>query len=140
LTSLTSRTGGQYVYVTDAATLTALYQQTSTTFQSEYAVTYVSPFPLRDGVNRNLTVSLTTGVVPAVESKYNPGGVLPEVTTGRSWTLFFAILLGLLALLVLPLLISFGANALAGMRKKGGGQSVSTGRTPQPARGRIKFK
>jgi hypothetical protein len=51
LQSLTSRTGGQYAYVTDAATLTALYQQTGKAYQSEYAVTFVSPFTLRDGVN-----------------------------------------------------------------------------------------
>jgi hypothetical protein len=100
LKSLTGRTGGQYAYVTDAATLTNLYQQYGQSFQSEYAITYVTPSTTRDGVNRGLTVSLSTAGVSA-EGKYNPGGVLPEVTS-VNWTLFAAIGLGLLVLLFVP--------------------------------------
>jgi VWFA-related protein len=136
LQSLTGRTGGQYVYVTDAASLSAIYQQTGEAYQSEYAVTYVSPSTLRDGVNRSLTVALT-GAPAVAEETYNPGGVLPEIATG-SWPLFFWIRLGLLVLLFVPLLFNLGANALGGLRNRSGGSSM--GRTPQPAKGRIKLK
>ena len=43
LRSLTSQTGGQYAYASDAAALAALYQQFGQALQSEYAVTYVTP-------------------------------------------------------------------------------------------------
>lgn len=135
LNSLTSRTGGQYVYVTDSATLTALYQQTGKAYQSEYAVTYVSPFTLRDGVNRNLSVSLT-GAPAVAKGTYNPGGVLPEVTAS-SLPLFLSILAGLLILLFLPGLIG-GVSNLAGGRKPGSGFGL--GKQPKPASGRIKLK
>jgi Ca-activated chloride channel homolog len=136
LQSLTGSTGGQYVYVTDAASLSAIYQQTGEAYQSEYAVTYVSPSALRDGVNRNLTVALT-GAPAVAEEKYNPGGVLPEIASG-SWPLFFWILLGLVVLLFVPLLFNLGANALGGWKNRSGGSSL--GRTPQAAKGRIKLK
>lgn len=136
LQSLTSRTGGQYAYVTDAATLTALYQQTGKAYQSEYAVTYVSPFTLRDGVNRNLSVALT-GASTVAEGTYNPGGVLPEVTTS-SLPLFLSILAGLLALLFLPGLIG-GISNLAGGRKPGSGFGLGK-QSAKPASGRIKLK
>jgi hypothetical protein len=93
---------------------------------------------LRDGINRNLTVSLTTGAIPAVESKYNPGGVLPEVVPGHSWTLFLVILFGLLALLFIPTLVNLGAQALAGMKGKPG--TPSFGQSRQSSKGRIKLK
>ena len=145
LKSLTGRTGGQYAYVTDAATLTNLYQQYGQSFQSEYAITYVTPSTTRDGVNRGLTVSLSTAGVSA-EGKYNPGGVLPEVTN-VNWTLFAVIGLGLLILLVVPLLLMGGGKMLGGAdlgRKKGriklasssGGSSTGANR----ARGRVKLR
>ena len=111
LKSLTSRTGGQYAYATDAASVSALYQLYGQALQNEYAITYVSPSTLRDGVNRNLTVSLTGSAVTA-QGKYNPGGVLPEVG-GGSWTLFVGILIALVALMAVPFLLS-GASRLAG--------------------------
>ena len=139
LKTLTSRTGGQYAYVTDAATLNALYQQYGKSFQSEYAITYMSPSALRDGVNRNLTVSLTSAPV-STEGKYNPGGVLPEVPA-QSCLLFGGILIGFLVLLVIPMVIGLGSRAIGGGggRKKGrvklgGSQSSSA------ARGRVKIK
>lgn len=116
LRSLTSRTGGQYAYASDAQALSALYQQFGQALQSEYAITYVSPSALRDGVNRDLRVSLASGA--SAEAQYNPGGVLPEVG-GRSWILFGAILGGLLLLLLIPLVISGGAGLIGGSRKKG---------------------
>jgi VWFA-related protein len=141
LKSLTSRTGGQYAYATDVSSLSAVYQQYGQALQSEYAITYVSPSTLRDGVNRGLTVSLTTAPVSA-ESKYNPGGVLPEVGS-QSWPLFGGILLGLLALLLVPLLVSRGFQAVSSggsglFRKKG---RVKLGQAPgAAARGRVKMK
>lgn len=136
LQRLTSRTGGQYAYVTDAATLTALYQQTGKAYQSEYAVTFVSPFTLRDGVNRNISVSLT-GVPALAEGTYNPGGVLPEVTAS-SLPLFLSILAGLLVLLFLPGLIG-GISNLAGGRKPGAGFGLGK-QQAKPVSGRIKLK
>ena len=144
LKSLTGRTGGQYAYVTDAATLTNLYQQYGQSYQSEYAITYVTPSTTRDGVNRGLTVSLSTVGVSA-EGKYNPGGVLPEVT-GQSWSLFAAIAIGLLVLLAVPLIFMGGGKLLGGV---GGGRkgriklaSSSGGSSPGPnrARGRVKLR
>ncbi|MGZ9234497.1 MAG: vWA domain-containing protein [Anaerolineales bacterium] len=137
LKSLTSRTGGQYAYTSDAASLTAKYQQYGEAFQSEYGITYVSPSTLRDGINRRLTVSLANAAV-TTEGQYNPGGVLPEVSS-RSWSLFAIILTGLLVLLFAPMLFNLGARSLSGFRGK-----TSSGRSPSkspqsPARGRIKL-
>jgi VWFA-related protein len=116
LKALAEGAGGQYAFVTDAQTLSTLYRQYGQTLQSEYAITYVSPSPLRDGVNRNLTVSLAE-IGVAMESKYNPGGVLPEVSN-RSWILFGSILAGLVLLLVAPALITRGVQAFASMKSK----------------------
>ncbi len=135
LKSLSERAGGVYAYASSADVLKGLFQQQSRVLQSEYQLTYVSPFTLRDGVNRNLTVALTGSPVVAEET-YNPGGVLPEVST-TSWPLFFAILAGLLALLFLPGLIGGISGALRG-RKAGSGFGL--GKPAQPARGRIKLK
>lgn len=138
LKSLSEQTGGVYGFATAPAELQSLYEQQGRVLQSEYQFTYISPSTLRDGINRNLTVSVTTAAVPAVESKYNPGGVLPEVVTGESWTLFLVILLGLLALLVIPILVNLGARGFSAIKGKPGARS--TGRSPQPAKGRIKLK
>jgi VWFA-related protein len=138
LKSLTGRTGGQYAYATDAATLSALYQQYGQAFQSEYAITYVSPSTLRDGVNRGLTVSLASGAT--TEGQYNPGGVLPEVSS-RSSLLFGGILVGLLVLLAIPLVvggIGGGVGSLLGGRKK---SRIKLAKSPASgkAKGRIKL-
>jgi VWFA-related protein len=119
LKSLSENTGGLYSFATDVQALTAFYQQYGQSLQSEYAVTYISPSTLRDGVNRGLTVSLAAaGVQVSSETQYNPGGVLPEVS-GRSWTLFGGMLAGLVLLLLLPFLIGKGAGLLGGMKRKG---------------------
>jgi VWFA-related protein len=141
LKSLAARSGGIYSFATVSQSLTELYQQFGRTLQSEYALTYVSPFTLRDGVNRNLSVSLSgTGAVTA--ANYNPGGVLPEVS-GTSWLLFWEMLGGLLLLLFIPLLIGRGASLFSGMKPKGrikmsheaAGVTASSGKKP-----RIKIK
>lgn len=114
LRSLAERSGGLYSYAADSQSLSALYQQYGRTLQSEYAITYVSPLTLRDGIDRNLNVELTS-LGASTETRYNPGGVLPEVT-GRSWTLFGGILAGLLVLLFLPALLGRTAGVLKGVK------------------------
>ncbi len=109
LKSLAQRAGGIYTYEPDPSQLASIFQQYGTALQNEYALTYISPSTLRDGMNRNLSVSLT-GSSAVVQSQYNPGGVLPEVA-GQNWILFGGILLVLLILLAVPLLDWFG-NAL----------------------------
>jgi VWFA-related protein len=140
LKSLAQRAGGAYSYAGDSDALAALFQLYGRAMQNEYAITYVSPSAQRDGVNRNLTVSLTTAPVSA-EGKYNPGGVLPEVSGTQSWPLFAGILLGLLALLIVPVLVGRGLSAVSsggGSRKKG---RVKFGQPPgAAAKGRIKMK
>jgi len=117
LRSLAERSGGLYSYAADSQSLSALYQQYGRTLQSEYAITYVSPASLRDGVNRNLSVSLSE-LGASTEAKYNPGGVLPEV--GRSsWTLFGTIFAGLLLMLIIPFVIGRGAGLFTGLKPKG---------------------
>jgi VWFA-related protein len=133
LRSLTSGTGGQYAYASDPQALSALYQQFGQALQSEYAITYVSPFALRDGVNRGLTVSLAGGAT--AQGQYNPGGVLPEVS-GRSWLLFGGILVGLLVLLVVPVLLG-SAGAIIGGGKKGKIKLAKS--SSSKAKGRIKL-
>ncbi len=142
LTSLAQQAGGSYSPASDPSTLTALFQQYGRSLQSEYELTYTSPSTLRDGENRNLTVSLT-GAPVSVTGKYNPGGVLPEVPT-QSWLLFGGILVGLLVLLFIPMLVGLGSRAVGGgARKKGrikltGGQP--TGQTASASRGHVKMK
>jgi len=109
LKSLAEKTGGLYAFAGDADTLSKIYQQYGEVLQSEYALTYTSPTTLRDGVNRGLAVSLN-GNVATVSTKYNPGGLLPEVTA-QSWSLFAAILAALLILLAAPFLANYGLNA-----------------------------
>jgi hypothetical protein len=121
--------------------LKGLYQQQSRALQSEYQITYVSPFCLRDGINRNLTVSLASGAT-STEGTYNPGGVLPEVTS-RSRETFGAILLGLLILLFLPMLINLGSRSLSGLQQKSAGNPATSRLShshPPAAKGRIKLK
>jgi VWFA-related protein len=128
LQSLAEKAGGQYAFASDAQTLSTLYQQYGESLQSEYAITYVSPATLRDGVNRNLTVSLSEVGVSA-EGAYNPGGVLPEVPT-RSWALFGGILAALLVLLAAPFLITRTAQAVS---------SVGASKSSPKSKGRIKL-
>ena len=138
LKSLAKKAGGIYGFVTDSEALKGLYQQQSRALQSEYQITYVSPSTLRDGINRNLTVALSGGAI-STNGTYNPGGVLPEVTT-RSWVTFAVILLGLLALLFIPMLVNLGARALSGTRKKLSSNRAPSRMPQSAARGRIKFK
>jgi len=134
LKSLAEKSGGLYSFAADSESLSALYQQFGRTLQSEYALTYVSPSTLRDGINRNLTVSLSD-IGATTQTNYNPGGVLPEVP-GTSWTLFGWILAGLLVLLFIPFMITRGAGLLSGMKPKAAAAKMSntagesSGRSP----------
>lgn len=132
LKSLAERSGGLYSFAEDAESLGALYAQFGRVLQSEYAITYVSPSALRDGINRSLTVSLSTAGV-STDANYNPGGVLPEVPR-TSLQLFGVILAGLLALLVLPMLFSGGMKMFGGFKRKGRiklAKPTPAGRKPQ---------
>jgi VWFA-related protein len=145
LKSLAQRAGGGYSFAGDANALSALFQSYGRELQNEYALTYTSPFTLRDGVNRDLKVSLT-GAGATVESKYNPGGVLPEVPK-QSWILFAAIFVGLVVLLLAPTLFGAGSRIFSGGggRKRGrvklsGSGPSSAPSAPSMARGRVKIK
>ena len=138
LKSLTSRTGGQYAYTSDATALSAQYQEYGQAFQSEYAITYISPSTLRDGINRSLTVALAETAV-STQGQYNPGGVLPEVSS-NSWTLFAVILAGLLVLLFAPMIFNLGRQAFSRIPKGKPRGARSPGKSPaSAARGRIKL-
>ena len=142
LKSLAEQTGGLYAYAQDADTLSKIYQQYGDVLQSEYALTYISPTTLRDGVNRGLTVTLNGNAVASTSARYNPGGLLPEVTA-QSWAMFFAILAVLLVLLALPFLANYGLNAYNTLKSKAPKKSrvrFNEEAHASPAKGRIKMK
>lgn len=142
LKSLAEQTGGLYAYAEDAQSLSAIFQQYGNVLQSEYAITYLSPTSLRDGVNRGLTVSLN-GNTATTSARYNPGGLLPEVTA-QSWSMFAAILAVLLLLLALPFLANYGLNAYNSVRARAPKKSRVKFNNEQapasPAKGRVKMK
>lgn len=143
LKSLAESTGGLYAYAEDAQSLSAIFQQYGDVLQSEYAITYISPTSLRDGVNRGLTVALTGNEAVTSSVRYNPGGLLPEVTA-QSWSMFAAILAVLLLLVALPFLADYGRNAYSALRAKAPKKSrVRFDNEQAPAssaKGRIKMK
>ena len=100
LKSLAEQAGGVYSYANNQADLSKLYELYGRALQSEYRITYTSPSTLRDGLGRTLTVSL--GETASAKAKYNPGGVLPEVASPASWTIFLGFLLILIVLLFIP--------------------------------------
>jgi Ca-activated chloride channel homolog len=110
LSALAENAGGSYGLATDQATLKQIYEKYGRTLRSEYAITYTSQSTLRDGLNRSLMVSLQSGGITAwpgtVQTKFNPGGVVPEVATPASWVIFFTLLAGLIVLLLLPNILS----------------------------------
>lgn len=138
LSSLAERSGGLYSFVSDSEGLNKLYQQYGRALQSEYSITYVSPATLRDGINRNLSVSLSTAGV-STETNYNPGGVLPEVSS-NSWTLFAWIMAGLLLLLVIPFIFGSASGLLSGIGKQRKGKIKMAQPTPAGKRPNIKIK
>ena len=133
LQKLAERAGGVYRYASGPEALQALYEQSGRALQSEFSFTYISPSSLRDGVNRKLTVSISNA---SVDSQYNPGGVLPEVSSS-SLPLFGGILGGLLVLLGIPFLFGFVRRTMGGSRKK---NKVKTGQSSTAAKGRVRLK
>jgi VWFA-related protein len=142
LQSLAEKTGGLYSFAGDADALSAVFQQYGEVLQSEYALTYISPTTLRDGVNRGLTVSLNGSVAATTSARYNPGGLLPEVTA-QSWRMFLAILAVLLLLLALPFLANYGMDAYRTYSSRAPKKSRVKFNEPastSPAKGRVKMK
>ena len=105
LKSLAEQAGGVYSYANNSADLSKLYELYGRALQSEYRITYSTPSTLRDGLGRTLTVSLSKTV--SVKTKYNPGGVLPEVASPASWMIFLAFLAILVVLLFVPGVINY---------------------------------
>lgn len=141
LKSLAEKTGGLYSFAGDADALSKIFQQYGDVLQSEYALTYISPTTLRDGVNRGLTVSLN-GAAVTTSSEYNPVGLLPEVTA-QSWSMFAAILAVLLLLLALPFLANSGMDAYQALKAKVPKKSRVKFNQQAPAsaaKGRVKMK
>jgi VWFA-related protein len=139
LRSLAEKSGGLYSYAADSASLSSLYQQYGRNLQSEYAITYVSPSSLRDGVNRSLSVSVSE-IGAETATLYNPGGVLPEVT-GGSWFLFAGAMLVLLLLLVIPAVISWIAGRFGGSGRKTKGRiKMASPQSPSARKSNIKIK
>lgn len=112
LQSLADGAGGAYAFASAPDALKSIYERYGRVLSSEYAFTYSSAEPLRDGVNRSLSVDLT-GVsgASAGQAKYNPGGLVPETAKSAPWALFIGLLAALVALLVLPGLIWRGVQA-----------------------------
>ena len=139
LQDLAERAGGQYAFATDAQTLSTLYRQYGQSLQSEYAITYVTPSKLRDGINRGLTVSLAE-IGVSMDAQYNPGGVLPEVSS-NSWLLFGGILAAILILLVAPGLINRGAQVFTSSTKSSKKGRIKLEKPPRAnSEPRVKFK
>lgn len=141
LQDLASRAGGVYGYAEDEESLTRLYETYAVAMQSEYAITYTSPAALRDGVNRSLSVSLAPlgGGAPVSnqDSRYNPGGLVPEVEQPASWPLFAALVIGLSALVFVPMLL---LGNRSGATETAGAGSSGKGKVKPKARPKIKFK
>ncbi len=129
LKSLAEKAGGVYSYASNQADLSRLFTLYGRALQSEYRFTYTTPTTLRDGLSRNLTVSLDGA--NTANYKYNPGGVLPEVARPASWMIFLGLLAILIILLFIPALI---AHFLA--RKPTKASSVSR----RISKSRIKLK
>jgi len=112
LRSFADGAGGGYAFASAPDALKSIYERYGRVLSSEYAFTYTSAEPLRDGVNRALSVDLA-GVsgASAGQAKYNPGGLVPETAKSAPWALFIGLLAALVALLVLPGLIWRGAQA-----------------------------
>ena len=104
LKSLAEKAGGVYSYANNQADLSRLFELYGYALQSEYRITYTSPSTLRDGLGGTLSVSLG-GKDPA-STKYNPGGVLPEVDRPASWPIFIEFLAILTILLFIPGLVN----------------------------------
>lgn len=109
LSALAVNAGGSYGLATDQTSLQRIYEKYGRVLQSEYVISYSTASTLRDGINRSLSVSLEEGGIAswsnAVDTKFNPGGLVPEVSSPNSWGMFGGLLACLVALLFLPVII-----------------------------------
>ena len=114
LQSLAQNAGGRYHYAADEAQLAMVFDQVRRALQSEVRISYNTLITLRDGVNRALSVKLTDvyqGIGAQTESRFNPGGLVPEVAQPASWSLFAILLASLILLFLIP-------YVLIGIQKK----------------------
>jgi VWFA-related protein len=118
LQEIAAESGGEYAYVNDEDRLTALYQRFARVLQSEYVLTYTSPGKLRDGLTRQLSVTLRESETAGEDIAYNPGGLVPEVERPASWGVFLGVLALLIALLILPTIIERWGGVLP-IQKRG---------------------
>jgi hypothetical protein len=131
LRSIADRTGGLYAAANDAEALKRIFERYARTLQNEYAISFTSLTRLRDGVNRSLSVSLVapSGAPINAQSKYNPGGVVPEIPRIPTGLPIFPIALaGLILLLLAPTIIA-RAGGLTGLNKRGGRIRLGTSST-----------
>lgn len=139
LQDLADRAGGLYGYAEDEVALTRLYEAYAVGLQSEYSITYTSPSALRDGVNRSLSVALAPvgGGAPAVdeESRYNPGGLVPEVADPASWPFFGIVVAVLAALVLIPMIFTNWRSGMGATQMTG-----SNGRSRRASSGKPKIK
>jgi VWFA-related protein len=139
LQSLAQQAGGLYGTARDAQSLASLYALYQRGLQNEYAITYTSPLTLRDGVNRALSVSLSSQA-GSTGTSYNPGGLVPEVGKVGSWPLFFGLLAALAVLLFAPLLYRLAASGLTAAKKAVVPSQKSRIKLKPDTAGRIKLK
>jgi VWFA-related protein len=107
LKSIASDAGGQYAFAPDAASLASIYDHLLRALQSEVKMTYRSNLTLRDGVQRALSIALadTWQVGGQTSGTYNPGGLVPEVSSPAPWIWLLIPLAVLINLLALPFII-----------------------------------
>lgn len=121
LQNIANQAGGQYAFAQDATSLSTVYDQMRRALQSEVKITYHSNLPLRDGVQRALSVALADpwqGVGGQTSSAYNPGGLVPEVASPAPWLWVIIPLAGLLVLLVIPFAVMAIKGKQAQKKKK----------------------
>jgi VWFA-related protein len=139
LRGLAENSGGSFAVAAGAQQLTDLFQAVGRGLQSEYAVTYVTPVALRDGVSRALTVQVDTGAA-AGEGRYNPGGLVPEVARPAAWGPFALVLAGLAALLVLPGLARRGIEMVRTRGGRGSAPEAGRVRLHEPRQPRVRVR
>jgi Mg-chelatase subunit ChlD len=74
---LADKSGGQYVPAPDPSKLKEILETIGKSLQKEYTMTYTSPNPVEDGLKRNVTVNLRSGLVGTqAKGDYNVPGVI----------------------------------------------------------------
>jgi|GEM_PF-1219767 len=116
LVHLAKEAGGEYGFADDEISLKKIYEKYNRMMRSEYIISYTSPSALRDGLRRDLIVTLgeesSASNYGLGESSYNPGGLVPELGGEAPWKMFFLLLGFLLLLLLIPAAISFGKQKM----------------------------